>query len=106
LKKHRTSTRVVTVKGNNEGGDTMLSLQHEESQDNFKDNFVNSRLNELMSRYEDPVRAIVHQTLEEYVEKAFTEFMEGRIGTILSRASDGKAVTEYRNGSRDVKQGL
>jgi transposase-like protein len=84
----------------------MLSIQHEESQEIFKDNFVDSRLNELMSRYEEPVRAIVHRTLEEYVERAFAEFMEGRAGTIRPRASDGKAVMEYRNGTRNVKQAV
>jgi len=62
------------------------------------------RLSELLEQYEEPVRAIVHKTLEEYVEKSFEEFMEGKIGTVVPRISDGKPITEYRNGMREVKQ--
>jgi len=63
-----------------------------------------SRLSELLEQYEEPVRAIVHKTLEEYVEKSFEEFMAGKIGTVVPRISDGKPITEYRNGTREVKQ--
>jgi len=62
------------------------------------------RLSELLADYEEPVRAIVHKVLEEYVEKSFEEFMEGKIGTVVPRISDGKPITEYRNGMRKVKQ--
>src|SRR5512145_2291776 len=62
------------------------------------------RLTELISRYEEPVKAIVHRTLEEYVERAFIEFMGDRIGTEQLRETDGKPVMDYRNGSRTVKQ--
>jgi len=84
----------------------MLSSQLVESHENFNQNFENSRLNELMASYEDPVRAIVHRILEEYVERSFAEFMEGKIGTMVARASDGQPVTEYRNGTREVKQAV
>jgi len=49
-----------------------------------------------MSNYEDPVRATVHRLLEEYVEKAFREFMEGRTGMVIQGTTDGKAVKDYR----------
>jgi transposase-like protein len=61
-------------------------------------------LEELLTLYEDPIRAIVHQVLEEYVEAAFTEFMGGRVGVEVVRARDGKPVIDYRNGHRTVKQ--
>ncbi|MGV7930856.1 MAG: hypothetical protein AB2L13_18480 [Spirochaetota bacterium] len=57
-----------------------------------------------MTSYEDPVRATVHRLLEEYVEKAFSEFMEGRTGSVVHRASGGKPTRDYRNGYRDIKQ--
>jgi len=74
--------------------------------EDFNQNSHQSRLEELIARYEDPIRAIVHRTLEEYVERSFTEFMEGKIGTKIPRASDGELVTEYRNGNREVKQAV
>ncbi len=43
-------------------------------------NSTPSRLEELLARYEEPVRAIVHRTLEEYIERCFSEFIEGKIG--------------------------
>jgi transposase-like protein len=67
---------------------------------------IPSRLEELIALYEEPIRAIVHRTLEEYVERSFKEFMEGKIGTVVPRASDGKPVAEYRNGNREVKQAI
>jgi putative transposase len=63
-----------------------------------------SRLEELLQKYEDPVRATVHRVLEEFVESAFREFMDGRSGTVVERASDGKPIMDYRNGHRMVKQ--
>lgn len=63
-----------------------------------------SRFEQLMSLYEDPVRATVHRVLEEFVEHAFQEFMGTRIGTVVERASDGKRIKDYRNGHRVVKQ--
>lgn len=63
-----------------------------------------SRFEELMTNYEDPVRATVHRLLEEYVEKAFIEFMEGRTGAVIRRSTDGKPIKDYRNGYRDIKQ--
>jgi transposase-like protein len=74
--------------------------------EDFNQNSHPSRLEELIARYEDPVRAIVHRTLEEYVERSFAEFIEGKIGTKIPRASDGELVTEYRNGNREVKQAV
>jgi putative transposase len=84
----------------------MLSTQKTIPEENCNQISPDSRLMELIARYEEPVRAIVHRTLEEYVERCFNEFMEGRIGTELPRASDGKLVTEYRNGHRQVKQAI
>lgn len=63
-----------------------------------------SRFGELLANYEDPVRATVHRVLEEYVEKAFKEFMEGRTGRVVARSTDGKPILDYRNGHRMVKQ--
>ncbi|MBN1292645.1 MAG: IS256 family transposase [Candidatus Latescibacteria bacterium] len=53
---------------------------------------------------QDPVRTIVHQVLEEYVESAFREFMGGRTGAVVARSSDGKPVIDYRNGHRTIRQ--
>lgn len=72
----------------------------------FNQNSNPSRLEELIASYEDPVRAIVHRTLEEYVERSFAEFMDGRIGVQIPRATDGELVTEYRNGNREIKQAV
>jgi putative transposase len=77
-------------------------LSNEAEKSNQK--VAGGRLDELISRYEDPIKALVHRTLEEYVEKAFAEFMGERIGTVLPRESDGRPVRDYRNGSRTVKQ--
>lgn len=84
----------------------MLPLQDEESLKNFNQNLGYGRLDELMTRYEEPVRAVVHRILEEYVERSFEEFMQGRIGKDIPRSSDGKIITEYRNGTREVKQAI
>lgn len=72
----------------------------------FNQNSIPGRIDELLARYEDPVRAIVHRILEEYVERCFTEFMGSRVGAELPRSTDGKLVKEYRNGSRKVKQAV
>jgi len=40
--------------------------------------------------------------LEEYVEKAFREFMEGRTGVAIQRTTDGKAAKDYRTECRVV----
>jgi putative transposase len=84
----------------------MLLSQNDISTEDCNQNSIPSRLEELIARYEEPVRAIVHRTLEEYVERCFTEFIEGKIGNEIPRASDGKPVTEYRNGTREVKQAV
>jgi len=73
---------------------------HEECNEKIKP----GRLDDLLSLYEDPVRATVHRVLEEYVEAAFTEFMGGRVGAEVARTSDRKPVIDYRNGHRTVKQ--
>ena len=65
-----------------------------------------SRLDELVQQYEDPVKALVHKLLEEYVEQSFQEFMGDRIGQIIERESDGKAIKDYRNGYRQVNQAV
>ena len=80
----------------------MLLSQVSIAGEDFNQNSHQSRLEELIARYEDPVRAIVHRTLEEYVERSFAEFMEGKIGAKIPRASDGELVTEYRNGNSEV----
>jgi putative transposase len=84
----------------------MLLTQNTIPTEDCNQNSTPSRLEELLARYEEPVRAIVHRTLEEYVERCFTVFMQGKIGTEIPRASDGKLVTEYRNGNREVKQAV
>jgi transposase-like protein len=57
-----------------------------------------------MAHYQDPVRATVHRLLEEYVEQAFNEFMNGRTGVMVRRETDGKVLKDYRNGYREIKQ--
>lgn len=84
----------------------MLSTQHAIPLENCNQNSKPSRLEELIACYEEPIRAIVHRALEEYVEGSFREFMEGRIGAVVPRATDGKQVVEYRNGTREVKQAI
>ena len=82
----------------------MLSTQTVISDEESNKKTESSRFGELLANYEDPIRATVHRILEEYVEKAFTEFMGGRSGTVVQRSTDGKPVIDYRNGSRTVKQ--
>ena len=82
----------------------MLSPQSITTSSEINQKTDKSRFEELMTSYEDPVRATVHRLLEEYVEKAFSEFMEGRTAAVVSRASDGKPTMDYRNGFRDIKQ--
>lgn len=82
----------------------MLLEQHVEPVEECNEKTATGRLGELISQYEDPVRAIVHQALENYVEGAFREFMGGRIGSIVERSSDRALVQDYRNGYRTVKQ--
>ncbi len=84
----------------------MLLSQDSIVYEDFNQNSSPSRLKELMDQYEEPVRAIIHRTLEEYVERCFNEFIQGKIGTKIPRASDHQLVTEYRNGSREVKQAV
>lgn len=84
----------------------MLLSQNTIPTEDCNQNSTPGRLEELLARYEEPVRAIVHRTLEEYVERCFAEFIEGKVGTEIPRASDGKLVTEYRNGNREVKQAV
>lgn len=64
----------------------------------------NHRIDELIQEYKDPVKAITHRVLEEYVQEAFNEFMGTRIGSEIIRESDGKLVVDYRNGYREAKQ--
>lgn len=82
----------------------MLSEQYARQLEECNEKTETSRFDELLQNYEDPVRAIVHRVLEEYVEGAFREFIGVRKGTVVERASDGKPVTDYRNGYRTVKQ--
>ena len=63
-----------------------------------------SRLEELISMYENPVRAIVHGLLEQYVKEEFEAFIGPRIGQLVTRESDGQEVRDYRNGNRIIKQ--
>ena len=80
-----------------------MSLPQAYTNENMFNNKID-RLDLLIQQYEDPIRAIVHRTLEEYVERAFNEFIGDRIGKECARASDGKQVLDYRNGYRQVKQ--
>lgn len=60
----------------------------------------------MVQQYEDPVKALVHKLLEEYVEQSFQEFMGDRIGQIIERESDGKAIKDYRKGYHQVNQAV
>lgn len=82
----------------------MLLEQYAEQLEECNEKNDKSRFEELLQNYEDPVRAIVHRILEEYVEGAFQEFMGGRSGAVVERSSDGKPIKDYRNGYRTVKQ--
>jgi len=82
----------------------MLLEQPIISTDSF--NNKNNRFDELVNQYEEPVRALVHKLLEEYVEHSFREFMGNRIGEIVTRESDGLAVKDYRNGHREINQAV
>ena len=79
-----------------------MSLPQAYTNENMFNNKID-RLDLLIQQYEDPIRAIVHRTLEEYVERAFNEFIGDRIGKECARASDGKQVLDYRNGYRQRK---
>ena len=64
------------------------------------------RLEELLTQYEEPTKAIVHRVLEEYVEKSFNEFMGNRVGLEFERESDRRVIRDYRNGKREVQQAV
>jgi transposase-like protein len=82
----------------------MLSEQYARQLEECNEKIEKSRFEELVQLYEDPVRATVHRVLEEFVEGAFRDFMGDRSGAVVERASDGKPITDYRNGHRLVKQ--
>jgi len=72
--------------------------------DNSKiQNKEESRFFKLVTQYGDEIKAVVHSLLEQYTIEAFNEFMDGRSGKDVIRDSDGKIVTDYRNGFREVK---
>ena len=71
-----------------------------------KENTNPSRFEELIQQYQDPVKALVHELLEKYVQEEFQEFIGPRIGKEIFRESDGKPVVEYRNGVRNIKQAM
>jgi len=81
----------------------MLQSKYTYGENNCNNNLLVSRYEEIVQQYEDPIRAMVHRTLEVYIEKAFEEFIGGNIGKYLHRAGDGKIVKEYRNGYRYMK---
>ncbi|MCX8124567.1 MAG: transposase [Spirochaetes bacterium] len=60
----------------------------------------------MVQQYEDPIKAIVHRTLEVYIEEAFEEFIGDTIRKAMLRAGDNKIVKEYRNGYRYLKHGI
>ena len=80
----------------------MLQPRYTYGENDCNNNLV-SRYEEIVQQYEDPIRAMVHRTLEVYIEKAFEEFIGGNIGKYVNRARDGKKVKEYRNGYRYMK---
>ncbi|HMD12996.1 MAG TPA: IS256 family transposase [Bacteroidota bacterium] len=82
----------------------MLTEQYARQLEECNEKKDQSRFEELLQNYEDPVRATVHRVLEEYVEGAFREFMGDRSGAVVERTSDGKPIKDYRNGYRTVKQ--
>jgi putative transposase len=82
----------------------MLSEQYAKQLEECNEKIEPCRFDELIRLYEDPVRAMVHQILEEYVDSAFRQFMGNRTGVLVERTSDGKPITDYRNGHRLVKQ--
>ena len=74
-------------------------------EDNHKTT-ARGRLEELVARYEDPVRALTHEILEGFVRAEFDEFMAPRVGREMERSTDGAQVVEYRNGHRVVRQAM
>jgi len=81
----------------------MLQPTYTYEENDCNNNLLVSRYEEIAQQYEDPIRAMVHRTLEVYIEKAFEEFIRGNIGKYVHRAGDGKIVKEYRNGYRYMK---
>jgi len=84
----------------------MLLKQFTEVLPEINEKIKNSRLEELLHHYKDPVRSIVHQVLERFVQESFEEFMGDRIGNRVIRDSDKKEVIDYKNGYRTVKQAM
>ncbi|MGC8899811.1 MAG: hypothetical protein ACP5KP_04850, partial [Candidatus Micrarchaeia archaeon] len=75
---------------------TMLQPTYTYEANDCNNNLFVSRYEEIVQQYEDPIRAMVHRTLEVYIEKAFEEFIGGNIGKYVHRAGDGKIVKECR----------
>jgi putative transposase len=84
----------------------MLTCKLETHEEDRNKKTGTSRLDVLVQKYENPIKATVHLMLEEMVESAFQEFMGNRIGELVSRDKDGIAVIDYRNGYRQVKQAV
>ncbi|MGB4269687.1 MAG: IS256 family transposase [Spirochaetota bacterium] len=84
----------------------MLQTQYTNAQDFCKKEFTQNRFEELVQQYEDAIKALAHRAFETYIEAAFEEFISGKIGKLIKRTSDGKMVTEYRNGYRYIKHGV
>ncbi len=81
----------------------MLQPRYTYGENDCNNNLLVSRYEEIVQQYEDLIRAMVHGTLEVYIEKAFEEFIGDNIGKYVHRAGDGKIVKEYRNGYRYMK---
>lgn len=86
----------------------MLQSQSQfiQQRDFCKEFFTQNRFEEVMQRYEDPMKALVHRALEAYIEEAFKEFIGEKIGKPVIRASDGAVIKEYRNGYRYIKHSM
>lgn len=84
----------------------MLQTKCNDAANNCNNDLQLSRYEEIVQRYKDPIRAMVHRTLEVYVDEAFEEFIGDKIGVYVPRASDNKVVKEYRNGYRYIKHGV
>lgn len=106
LKKASHSVKVVIIRKQKRQEDAMLLEQFTEllPKVNEKNNYT--RLEELIEQYREPVKAIVHQVLERYVQESFEEFMSNRKGLLIPRASDKKEVIDYKNGYRILRQAV
>lgn len=106
LKKASHSVKVGNYTKQKRQEDAMLLEQFKELLPEVNKKTKYYRLEELLDQYKDPVKAIVHQVLERYVQESFEEFMSNRKGLLLPRATDKKEVIDYRNGYRILKQAV